>query len=145
MNWREEATEKLRKYDAMRQALTNISEELDRLEEEAQAIRSVQFDGPAVDTTMDRKQEEKLLNNLIQRQELTINYHQAESWLRTADRALGTLSSQEQLLLQKLYICPERGSLSRLCSELGVEQSSIYRRRDKALHRFTLALYGVES
>ena len=121
MNWREEAAHKLRRYDAM------------------------QFDKASVDTTMDRKQEDRLLNNLIQRQELSINYSQAQSWMRTTDRALGTLSQQEQLLLQKLYICPERGSISRLCTELGVEQSSIYRRRDKALHRFTLALYGVDS
>ena len=145
MNWREEAADKLRRYDAMRQALANIPEELARLEEEARAIKSVQYDKASVDTTMDRKQEDRLLNNLIQRQELSINYSQAQSWMRTTDRALGTLSQQEQQLLQKLYICPERGSISRLCTELGVEQSSIYRRRDKALHRFTLALYGVDS
>ena len=48
-------------------------------------------------------------------------------------------------MLQRLFITKERDSLSRLCSELGVEQSSIYRKRDKALHRFTMALYGVDS
>ena len=31
----------------------------------------------------------------------------------------------------------------RLCEQLGVEQSSVYRKRDGALYRFTLALYGA--
>ena len=46
------------------------------------------------------------------------------------------------MVLTRFYIYPERGGVSRLCEELGVEQSSVYRKRDKALERFTLALYG---
>jgi hypothetical protein len=39
---------------------------------------------------------------------------------------------------------PERGNIERLCKELGMEASSVYRRRDSALKHFTLAFYGVE-
>ena len=38
----------------------------------------------------------------------------------------------------------EMGAPERLCKELGVETSSIYRRRDKALRHFTLAYYGID-
>lgn len=143
MNWKEEATEKLRHYDAMRTALTNIPEELERLEQEARAIRSVQTDKVHVKSTGNR--EDALINNLVRRHELAQNYQQAQSWLRTTDRALNTLAPDDRLVLQRLFITKERDSLSRLCSELGVEQSSIYRKRDKALHRFTMALYGVDN
>jgi hypothetical protein len=33
--------------------------------------------------------------------------------------------------------------LEELCEKMQVEKSSIYRKRDKALERFTLALYGA--
>ena len=35
MNWKEEATEKLRKYDAMRLAVQNLPEELKRVEQQS--------------------------------------------------------------------------------------------------------------
>ena len=145
MNWKNEAMEKLRKYDAMRQATQNIPEEISRLELAARSIRSARTDGTAVKGG-GSKREEMLLNNLVHRQELEWSLDQARSWLVTADRALSVLSPEEKLVLHRFYMYPERGSVERLCGELGVEQSSIYRKRDKALHRFTTALYGtVES
>ena len=57
---------------------------------------------------------------------------------------MSALSPQEKLILHRLYIYPESGSLERLCKELEVETSSIYRRRDKALKHFTMAYYGID-
>ena len=142
MNWKDEAMEKLRNYDAMRQSLTIIPEELQRLEQEASDLRSVQFDRPVVKSNGNRK-ETALINNLVQRQELARNFQQAQFLVRNTDLALGVLNPEEKLVLHRLYIYPEKGALDRLCGELGVEQSSIYRKRDKALHHFTLAYYGV--
>ena len=145
MNWKTEAMEKLRRYDAMQQATRNIPEEISRLELAARSIRSARTDGTPVKGG-GSKREEMLLDNLVHRQELEWSLDQAQSWLQSTERALSVLSPEEQLVLQRFYICPERGSVQRLCGELGVEQSSIYRKRDKALHKFTIALYGtVES
>ena len=141
MKWKNEAMEKLRRYDAMRQALRNIPEEIDRLKADACALR-----GAITDTTPVRgggnRREEALINNLVERQELEWTLKQVKRWLATADRGLLALSQEERLILQRLYLYPERGAVERLCSELGVEQSSIYRKRDQALHRFTVAMYG---
>ena len=142
MNWKEEAMEKLRKYDAMRQAEQNLPQEISRLEEEAGALRSAGFDAP-VSSSNRRGQEDALLNNMVHRQELELALHQAQQWLTITNRALGALTPEEKLVLHRLYIYPERGAVDRLCAELGAEQSTVYRKRDKALHRFTLALYGT--
>ena len=144
MNWKEEATEKLRKYDAMRLATQNIPEELKRLEQAAYAIRSARTDGTPVKGGTNRR-EDMLLNNLVCREELNSALTQAKLWVSTADRALGVLSPEEKLILHRLYIYPERNALPRLCQELAVEQSSIYRKRDQALRRFTTALYGISN
>lgn len=144
MNWKEEATQKLRQYDAMQLALKNLPEELKRLEEAASAIRSARFDGTPVKGGTNRR-EDMLLNNLIHREELANTLSQAKLWVSTTERALGALTPEEKLILYRLYMYPERNALDRLCQELDLEQSSIYRKRDQALHRFTTALYGIPS
>lgn len=142
MNWKAEAKEKLRRYDAMRLATINIPEELERLEIDAQALRAARTDGPGVKGGGSRR-EEAMINNIIHRQELAWTLQQAQSWLKSTDRALTALNAEEKLILHRLYIYPEKGGLERLCKELAIESSSIYRRRDKALKHFTLAFYGI--
>ena len=142
MNWKAEAKEKLQRYNAMRLAVINIPEEMERLEIDAQSIRATRFDAPVVNTAGSRR-EDKLLDNIIHRQELAWTLQQAQSWLKTTDRALSALTNEEQRLLHRLYIYPEMGAVEQLCKELGVEVSSVYRRRDKALKHFTLAYYGI--
>lgn len=143
MNWKSEAKEKLRRYDAMRLATINIPQELSRLEIDARSIRSARTDGTPVRGGGNRR-EDSMINNLIQRQELERTLQQARMWLQSTDRALSALSQEEKQILHRLYIYPEKGSLERLCKELGMESSSIYRRRDRALRHFTLAFYGIE-
>lgn len=141
MLWKDAAMEKLRRYDGMRQALRNIPEEITRLKEEVRSIRGA---NPAMVSVRGGggHREELLIENLVQRQELEWNLKQVKRWLAVADRALAALLPDEKLILQRLYLHPEKGALERLCNELGVEQSSIYRKRDQALQRFTVALYG---
>ena len=141
MKWKNEAMEKLRRYDVMRQALRNIPAEIERLEESACTLRSVTPDRVPVKGG-GGKREEALINNLMQRQELEWTLDQVKRWLKITDRGLLALKEDERLVLQRLYLYPEKGAVDRLCTELGVEQSTIYRKRDQALERFTLAMYG---
>ena len=143
MNWKSEAMEKLRKYENMLLAAKNIPQEIQRLEELSVAIRSGRVDGCAVLTGGSRR-EEQLIDNMMSRQELLWRLKQTESWIACVDRALGGLTKEERLILHRLYIRPEKGSVERLCTELGAESSTVYRKRDKALRQFTIALYGCE-
>ena len=142
MNWKAEAMEKLRRYDAMRQAAVNLPEEISRLEIAARSLRGATTDATPVKGGGNRR-EEALLNNLVHRQELQWSWEQARSWLKSTEGALSTLNPEERLILHRLYICPEKRAVDRLCGELGVEQSSVYRTRDQALRKFTVALYGA--
>ena len=142
MNWREEAKEKLRKYSAMRLGVVNIPVEIKRLEVDAKSIRSAKIDATPMPGGGNRR-EEALLNNIAHRQELTWTLEQAKLWLRITDRALTTLSSEDKQILHMLYIYPQKGNLEQLCTKLNIEKSSTYRRRDKALERFALSLYGT--
>ena len=143
MNWRGEAVEKLRKYDAMCRSLQNIPLEVKRLEVDARAIRGARTDGTPVKGGGSGR-EDALINNIAHRQELTWALEQAKYWVDITRRGLETLTPEEKLVLQRFYLTPEQGRVQRLCMELGVEQSSIYRKRDKALRKFALALYGQD-
>lgn len=141
MNWKNEAMEKLRQYDAMCLAADNIPQEIRRLEQAATAIRSARTDGCRVQSSGNRR-DEALLDNMMSRQELHWRLDQTHAWLCSMNKALSALTPEEKLVLQRFYICPEKGSVERLCDELGLENSSVYRKRDKALRHFTVALYG---
>ncbi|HIQ68181.1 MAG TPA: hypothetical protein IAB74_06710 [Candidatus Faecousia excrementigallinarum] len=143
MNWKGEAVEKLRKYEAMCRSLQNIPLEVKRLEVDARAIRGARTDGTPVKGGGSGR-EDALLNNLAHRQELSWALEQAKYWVEITRSGLETLTPEEKLVLQRFYLSPERGSVERLCMELGVEHSSVYRKRDKALHKFALALYGQD-
>lgn len=142
MNWKAEAKEKLRRYDAMRLAIINIPEEIARLEAEATSIRSARNDAIPVKGGGSAR-EDAMLNNIVHRQELEWTLQQAQLWIKTTDRAMEVLSQEEKLILYRLYIYPTRGNVERLCKELNIETSTIYRKRDKALRNFTLAFYGA--
>lgn len=142
MNWKQEAIEHLQKYDAMVQAVENIPTELARLEQASCGVGAVRTDTPRVRKTPDPGND-RLINNMVQRQALTRSYENARLWVSATDKALSVLAPEEKQILFRMYVRPERGAVSDLCEILGLEQSSVYRRRDAALYRFTLALYGA--
>jgi hypothetical protein len=142
MDWKAEAKEKLRRYGAMQNALLSIPQEIKRLEIEYQSIRSSRTDGTPVKGGGSGR-EDALLNNLVNRQELEWALKQAVRWKQVTDQALSILDEEERLILRMLYISPSNGSMATLCKELGCEKSSVYNKRDKALHTFTIALYGA--
>ena len=143
MNWKKEAADKLRNYTARQQAVNNITAELHRLACKAVSIRSATADGSPVQGGGSGR-EDAMLNNLCRRQELERQLKQVELWCSVVEGALAVLNEQERLVLDRFYIHPSKGNLERLCQELGAEVATVYRKRDAALHRFTIALFGFD-
>ena len=87
--------------------------------------------------------DDRLVDNLVCRKELEERLRDTERWLGVMDGALSALTDQERLVLRRMYMEPGRGNLDKLCEELELEKSMVYRRREGALARFTQALYGI--
>jgi hypothetical protein len=141
MNWKPEAIDKLRQYEAKKTALKTILEELARLKSVAQSIRSATADGTPVQGGGSGR-EDMLLSNIVQREELERSLEQAKLWVALTDAGLDVLTSEERLILDRFYIHPERTVAERLAGDLNVDVKTVYRRKDAALRRFTIALYG---
>lgn len=145
MDWKKEAADKLRDLELKREALRNIPMEKERVRSCMEGIRSAGVDGDPVKGSTNRR-EERLLGCIVKLDELERQETQARLWVEMVSGALEQLGKEERLVLDRLYICPLKGNVDRLCEELALERASVYRRRDQALRRFTLAMYGgVES
>lgn len=141
MNWKYEAIEKLRDYEAKKLALSTLPEEIRRLELDARRIRSACGDGTPVKGGGSTR-EDMMLSNIVHREELERALEMARKWVALVDAGMEILGAEDRLVLERFYMHPERGNVERLCGELGLEKSAVYDRREKALRRFTLALYG---
>ena len=143
MNWKFEAIEKLKEYTARKNAITSIPEEIKRLEEDAQRIRAASTDATPVQGGGSTR-EDMLLSNIVHREELQRRLSDARQWVDIVDGGIAVLSDEDRLVLDRFYIHPMRGNVERLRDELGLEdERSVYKRKDKALRRFTVALYGI--
>ncbi len=141
MDWKKEAAEKLKALEAKRTALKNIPLERKRLESVMEGIRSAGVDGMPVKNGTNRR-EDRLLGCIMALDELKRTQAQTQEWVDMVSAALSVLTKEEQTVLDRLFICPLNGNLDRLCDELGMERATVYRRRDAALRKFTLAMYG---
>ena len=142
MNWKREAVDKLKNYEVHRQALESIPQEIKRLESVWTGIRSAVTDSTPVSGGGSTR-EDVMLSNIVHRDELKQRMKEACLWVSQVDKALSILSDEERMVLDRFYLHPIKGIIDDLCERLNVERSAIYDRRDKALRRFTIALYGV--
>lgn len=142
MNWKFEAIEKLKEYTARKNALESIPEEIKRLEEDAQRIRAASTDATPVQGGGSTR-EDMLLTNIVHREELQRRLSDAQRWVDIVDGGLAVLSDEDRLVLDRFYIHPMRGNVDRLCDDLAIEKAAVYKRKEKALRRFTVALYGA--
>ena len=142
MNWKREAIDKLKNYEAHKQALECLTKEIRRLESAYTGIRSATTDGTPISGGGNAR-EDSMLSNIVHRDELKRRLKEARLWVSMVDKALAVLDDEEQLVLDRFYIHRTKGAVEALCESLNLEKSAVYDRRDKALRHFTLALYGV--
>lgn len=141
MNWKYEAIDKLKHYEAKKKAVQSIPDEIRSLEREMAGIRSAAADGSPVRGGGSGR-EDALLSWIVRKNELELSLKLAMGWVQRVDGALDVLGEDERLVLDRFYIKPAKGNVEWLCQELGVEKTTVYRRREDALYRFTIALYG---
>lgn len=141
MDWKQEAAEKLLEYEVRRQSLESIPAEIKRLELDYAALRSSVPDAIPAHGAGSRR-EDAMLTNIVRREELSRQLASSRAWVALADNGLAALGEEDRLVLDRFYIHRQKGACERLCEELDREKAQVYRRRDRALKRFTLALYG---
>lgn len=139
MNWKKEAIARLRQYDSVRNGAESLTAEVARIRAALEGPGAARMEGGGGST---KTREDWMLDQMVLLEELEQRLEQTNAWLQATDRALSTLTAEEKLVLHRMFICPQRGAADRLCRELNTERSSVYRKRERTLNRFTTALYG---
>lgn len=142
MDWKQEAVEKLQGYVAYRQSLERIPQELEHLKSSYTGIHGAKLDGMPTGRNYNAR-EDVMLSNINRRDTLKWQLKEAQLWVSIVDGGLSVLDEKDRIVLDFLFIHKVKGSVDEVCYRLNVEKSAVYTRRDKALERFTRALYGA--
>ena len=143
MDWKKCAIEDLRNYGRRRDSLDNIKSRIVALKEQYASVKcALGSDTGAVQGGGNRI-EDRMLSNIVERERLTHTYRAAKQLVDLTERGLSGLDERERLVLERFYIEPAKGSVDRLCDELGYEKTQIYHMKDSALYKYTICEYGL--
>ena len=138
--WSGEAEKSLRIYRAKCVALENLRDDIRECEESLGSIRSA--DPDCVRVKSSSTPNNQFLNALTMQDALTESYQRTKSWVEKMDNAFSVLSHEEITILERMYIYPEPNAVDRLAGDLQIDVKTVYRRKDAALARFTIARFG---
>ena len=141
MNWKTEAVDKLRQYEARKNSLKSIPVEIEQLKAARRSIRSATADSTPVHGGGSGR-EDAMLSSIVKEEELERSLEQARKWVALVEAGLEVLTDEERQVLDRFYINSAKGNVERLCEELHLEKSQVYSRKDAALRKFTISLYG---
>jgi len=142
MDWKKVAIEDLRKYEAQKMSLTNMAERIQVLNENYTAIKGSML-SPVPVHGGGTKIEDKLLDNIVERDRLKVTYKATKCLVNMIERGLRALDKNEYEVLYRFFINPTKDHVEQLMSKLQYEKSQIYRIKDAALYKFTTAMYGI--
>lgn len=139
--WRKQAESDLKIYEASKQALINIPDQIKELEEKMSSIRSQTADSVSV-KGRGGSRDDAYLNNIVARDRLNANLEENRRFVSRVSNALSILTEEEKELLRRFYMIPEKGAVYNLADEKHVDRTTIYRWKDMAIEKFTTAMYG---
>lgn len=131
MNYRIVAIEDLRRYYDLCAGAEAATERIAKLSEQS-GRREVAGN------------ENALIDNIVERDRLRWNIESTKPIREGVTHALHALEEEDQLLLQKFYLEGERAPVSELSIQLHCAPHEVFQRRDRALRRLTLRMYGIE-
>lgn len=141
MNWKKEAENDLRNYNRRKESLESMHERAQALKYQREAIKAVSDCAPVQGGNI--PQDEKQVNLICEQERLKFNLEAAQILVNNTEKGLTGLDDTERMVLDRFYISPIKNHVESLMVELNYEKSQIYRIKDSALYKFTVALYGI--
>ena len=137
--WKAFAIDELTIYPAKKEALTSIPERIRELKSEFASLGSPSADKISVQGGGGN---DKAMNNIVQREKLACSLAEAVRFTSRVERCLTILTDEEKEILTRCFIHPEKGAVERIANARGLDKSTVYRMREEALWKFTVAMYG---
>lgn len=144
MNYRKAAEEELRAYTDLKGSLGNIRQRMSMLEDKMTSVRASSPSATPV-TGGGNRYEEALIDCMAEKARLAELFKVNSRRVQLIERGLTALSDTERRVINRFFICDMRpeNAVNCLVEELGYERAQIYRIRSTALHRYTIAEFGL--
>lgn len=140
--WVQTAIDDLQRYEYRKIALENLTTKIKVLEAQFTTIRAARTDGEPVSGSQGNHREDVMLNNITMRDKLKAQYRNTKADVVRTERALQALDDAEKRILELFYIRRPYDHVGVLMSEMNIDRSEVYRRKDSAITKFTIASYG---
>lgn len=138
MDWKMCAIEDLRRYKFIKLGIINSKERL--------ALINTRINSSfLVSKKRCTRKNPELMNAVVEVNKLRSNISSAQNMIKLIERALDSLTEEEREILDKSYMDGSPKSVNVVSKQLGFSSRSLYRLRDEALEKFTLAMYGVNA
>ena len=142
VNWEQVAIEDLKNHKGRMESLENIMGKIKVLQAKSISINSSSTSTAPIKGGGNRV-EDKLLNNIVERERLKATYKATKYLVEITERGLSNLNEDERFVLDAFYIEKPKRHIEKCMERLCVEQSQVYRIKDRALYKFTIAMYGI--
>lgn len=139
--WRMDALNELQSHAARKISILNIQKRIASLERDVVAIRSSTSDGTPVQGGGSGR-EAMLLNNIVERQRLTESLKRTREEVDRVEQALSALTDDNRRILECFFVSPRKGAAIQLANEMGIDEKTVYNRRNDAIWMFKTAMYG---
>ena len=135
------AIDALKDYTSMEFIIQNQPEELAEVEEKLFSVRS------SVPNGMPRAHnphagESRLAASLDEIDVLKERYRRALEYMEWFQPAWDALTGDERYVLTEFYLNQQEDAVSSICTHFTIERSSAYNKKNRALARLALLLYG---
>ena len=135
------AIDALKDYTSMEFIIQNQPEELAKVEEKLFSVRS------SVPNGMPRAHnphagESRLAASLDEIDVLKERYRRALEYMEWFQPAWDALTGDERYVLTEFYLNQQEDAVSSICDHFTIERSSAYNKKNRALARLALLLYG---
>lgn len=140
VDWKREAAQDLRDYRARKIAIKSMTAELIQLQADMEHLGGISTDAHV--KSSGGTEDDRLINLIVRKSKIESSLRRASDSVGAVEAAMLILDDEERHVLDMFYITPAKGNVFRLCEDLCVEQATVYRRRDTALRKYTIARYG---
>lgn len=140
IDWKNVVVNTLKSYSAMKIALNNIPAEIDLINHDIQTTEKEIDKGLSLASISEMQLSRKILiKKLESRLQTTKNA------VSDIDTALEALNEEEKQILTEFFVNNVGKRLADIGDELGYSLATMYRKKDAALWRFAIRLYGIEA
>ena len=141
---RSAAVDALKDYGSMKFIIDHTDDEIKAAYEKMGGVSSPQFDGMP-HTHNPHAAEDRMVKGIAEIDVLKERYRQAVEYMAWFLPAWEELSEDERYVLETFYGTDNEygsGAIYRIAEHFHIEQSSAYNKKNRALHHFTILLFG---